>query len=56
MDSARSKQHSPHPSPQVLEGDGTVVEDKQNEDSDMEMEMEDDSHQPLRDMSKRARR
>ena len=39
--SARSRQHFPHPSPQVLEGKGTMEEDKQNEDSDVEKAMDD---------------
>jgi len=47
-DSVRSRQHSPYPLPQVLEGDGTMEEDKQNVDSDME-EMNDDDHRPLRE-------
>jgi len=31
MDLARSRQHSPHPLPQVIDGDGTMEADKQNE-------------------------
>ena len=54
-DSARSRQHSPHPLPQVLEGDdGTMEEDNQDEDPDVEKEMDDDGHRPLRQMSKRS--
>ena len=40
--SARSRQHSPHPLPQVLGGDGTMEADKPNEDLDVEKEMDDD--------------
>ena len=53
-DSARSRQHSLHPLPQVLEGDNTMEEDKQNKDTDVEMEMDDDGPRPLRDISKRS--
>jgi hypothetical protein len=38
--------------PQVLEGDGTIEEDEQNEDSDAEKDM-DDGHRPLREISRR---
>ena len=39
VDSVRSRQH---PLPQVLDGDGTMEADKQNEDLDVEKEMDDD--------------
>ena len=42
VDSARSRQHSSYPLPQVLDGDGTMEADKQIEDLDVEMEMDDD--------------
>ena len=45
----------PHPifeHQQVLEGDGTIEEDEQNEDSDAEKDM-DDGHRPLRKISRR---
>jgi hypothetical protein len=54
VDSTRSRQHSPPPLPQVLEGDDTMEENKQNKDSDVQKEMDDDGHRPLRDMSKRS--
>ena len=52
-DSAKSRQHSPLP--QVLEGDDTTEEEKQNLDSDVEKEeVDDDGHRPLHVSLKRS--
>ena len=44
----RSRPHSPHPLPQVLEGDSTLEEDKPKEDPDVEKEIDDDGDRPLK--------
>ena len=47
------RQHSPHQFPQVLEGEGTMIkEDEQNQDSDVEKDL--DGGRPLREISKRS--
>ena len=53
-DSAKSRPHSPHPLPQVLEGDATMEEDKQDKDLDIEKEIDNDGDRPLREISKRS--
>jgi hypothetical protein len=51
-DSARSRQHSPHSLPQVLEADSITEE---HGESDLEKEeMDDDGHRPLTEISKRS--
>ena len=50
-DSVKSRQHSPLP--QVLEGDGTTQEEKQNLDLDLE-KLDDDGYPPLHALLKRS--
>ncbi|KIM37247.1 hypothetical protein M413DRAFT_448563 [Hebeloma cylindrosporum] len=52
-DSTRSRPHSPHPLPQVLEADG-ATEDSDSDAEKEEMEMDDDGQQPLRASTKRS--
>jgi len=42
VDSARSRQHSLHQLPQVLDGDGTMEADRRNEGLEVEKEIDDD--------------